>query len=155
MRHHHAAGEAEVEGWRRRAPLVTSILVGAVVGMIGLFWVWALFWPFNPLTIESITVPSQVKNDTSITYTLKYCKTTDQPSVLHRGLIGVDGTHTIYSYPLASGVIPQGCSTKSIALPPIKVVPGHYKIIDTVTYSPAPYRTIYIHSQSNEFEVVP
>jgi hypothetical protein len=136
-------------------PVASAVLSGLVAFFIGLYFVWVLLWPVNPLDVYSIRVPAQQTAGETLTYSIDYCRNTDLPAVVTRSIIGADGTDYNYPYPPVGSITVQGCRSTNIVLPlNAYLPPGHYYLQVTADFDiHGSLRSVVIINRSNVFEV--
>jgi hypothetical protein len=139
----------------RILPTIVSAIAGLVVLGIGLFFMYSLFWPAHFLDIYSINVVSPQKaGATTLDYTVRFCKRTDNAATVGVTVRGVQGTHVSLVVPAYSGTSPATCGTVTIPLAIAPLPPGHFQLYESVSYSVNALRHVTINAHSNVFTVV-
>lgn len=139
---------------RRKLTLLNflSYLVfgGAIV--IVLYFFYLLFYPFNPLTINSVKIDSgSVVVGDSILYTINSCKHTNITPIVYRK---ITSTNVAESLMTSNGVLSSGCSIKTVPILIPKATPtGSYTLHTEVVYQVNAVRDIHVFWQVGPFQV--
>ena len=140
-------GRSEINNW------ILNILLIGLVFVIGLI----LYWGFRPYDIIEykidyfeMTKESYVVGE-PLTYRIAFCKTGDYRGEVIRHI--KDGV--VYSFPLITSNIPEGCNDfiSSSSITP-NVPSGTYSFENEIVYHPNPIRTIRYKMSSEPFEIV-
>lgn len=139
---------------RRRLTILNSMMIsvfGSILILI-LYIFYLLFWPFNPLTLKSVTVVTPVVNQgNALIYKINACKTTYDTPMVYRKIVSSALSEAIAETP---GVIAKGCSdTKVVIVLPIGTPKGKYVLYTEVIYHVNPFRNIYYYWHTTPFEV--
>lgn len=115
---------------------------------------YMLFWPFNPLTINSVKVPEKVSAKQTLLYDFNYCKNVDLGAVVYRQLVGDNGV--IVPFPAVTSVTRPGCHTTKIPLQMVpNTPPGKYYLRGDLVYKMNALRDVHVRYQTPTFEVTP
>jgi len=141
----------------RPVSLTLAMNIG-VIGMVAIFayCLYSAFWPFRVLETRvqpyRILTPV-VQAGQPVVYEADFCKYTDAPALVTRGLYGENGS--FISLPTVATNLPTGCHVVQSAttVVPITTTPGQYSVELTLTYHVNALRDITIKVKTATFTV--
>lgn len=113
---------------------------------------YLLFYPFNPLTINSIKVMTPtVRAGSAMIYRISTCKNTQDTPTIYRKIVGTMGSAAL---PAVQGVVSPGCSvTNAFVVIPSGTPPGSYTLYTEVVYHVNALRDIHVFWHIGPFQV--
>lgn len=141
----------------RPVSLTLAMNIG-VIGMVAIFAysLYSAFWPFRVLEpqiqpyriLTPVVAPGQ-----PVIYEANFCKYTDAPALVTRGLYGENGSFV--SLPTVATNLPSGCHLVQSAttVVPTTTPAGQYSVELTLTYHINALRDITIKVKTDTFTV--
>lgn len=139
----------------KKFTLLNILIFGTFGGgiFIVLYFFYLLFWPFNPLTINSVKVitPS-VKVGGAMVYDINSCKKAALTPTVYRKIVSSASAEALTTSP---GVLSTGCSNKTVPVTiPTGTIPGTYTLYTEVVYHVNAVRDVHVFWQAGPFLVV-
>jgi hypothetical protein len=134
--------------------IAIATFVVLTVCMIGVTTI--ALYPFEPVKYsQTILHNSTVTAGQYITYTAKFCKSTNKIGTMTRYLVSLNGDATITLSPsgLADAKITDISKTVTVQIPEL-VKPGRYKVRWVVVYTYFGIREVSISWETPEFRIV-